>query len=246
MLRFLTRPKWILFHLLCLTGIVVMVLLSLWQFDRMSQRRDFNDEVRARTSLDLVDVSTLDEIGSADTTVLEWRTVGAKGVYLVDEQVTIANRSQNGRAGSNVVTPLLLEDGRTILVNRGFLALGDEPPSAPEGDVRLVGTLRAGETRRTGQPADPAGDRDEFLRLDIARLDEQIDGDLLGMVLTLERSDPADSPLLSTVPLPELNGGPHLSYAIQWLIFATAVAVGWVLAVRWSLRRRDPRPTPSV
>jgi cytochrome oxidase assembly protein ShyY1 len=244
-LRFLTRPKWILFHLLCLIGIISMVLLSLWQFDRMVERRNFNDDVRDRTSLPLIDIADVDsaDLNPAD---VEWRSAGAKGVYLVDEQVTIANRSQNGRAGSNVVTPLRLDDGRIVLVNRGFVALTDSAPDAPAGEVRVVGTLRAGESRRTGQPADAPGDLDEFLRLDIDRLDDQIDGDLLDVVLALEQSDPAESALLEPVPLPELDSGPHLSYAIQWLIFATAVAIGWVLAVRWSLRRRDPRSTPSA
>jgi len=244
-LRYLTRPKWILFHLLCLVGIGSMIVLSLWQFDRMVERRDFNAEVRDRTSLPLVDIADLESV-DANPADLEWRSVGAKGVYLIDEQVTIANRSQNGRAGSNVVTPLVLDDGRILLVNRGFVALDEAAPDAPEGEIRVVGSLRAGETRRTGQPADAPGDLDEFLRLDIERLDAQIDGELLDVVLALEQSDPAESSSLTPVPLPELNGGPHLSYAIQWLIFATAVGIGWVLAVRWSLRRRVPRSTPSA
>ncbi|NDA77412.1 MAG: SURF1 family protein, partial [Actinobacteria bacterium] len=47
--------------------------------------------------------------------------------------------------------------------------------------------------------------------------------------------------------LPELSDGPHLSYAIQWLIFSAAVVIGWVLAVRWSVsRRRGPRSSPSA
>lgn len=245
MLRFLLRPKWILFHLLCLAGIVAMILLSLWQFDRKGQRSDFNREVRDRTTMPLIDISEVDT-DELDPAELEWRSLGAKGVYLTDEQVTIANRSQGGLAGSNVVTPLLLDDGRIILVNRGFVALNDEVPVAPEGEVRVVGTARRGETRRTGQPADASGDLDEFLRLDIERLDQQIDGDLLDIVLALEISDPAENSGVTPVALPELSDGPHLSYAIQWLIFATAVAIGWVLAVRWSLRRRDPRSTPSA
>ena len=37
------------------------------------------------------------------------------------------------------------------------------------------------------------------------------------------------------VPAPELGEGPHLSYAVQWFIFAVCVAVGWVFAVRRSI-----------
>ena len=86
-----------------------MLLLSRWQFDRLDQRRDFNAEVRERTSEPVLDLSKSD---SLQPTELQWRPVGAKGEYLNDEQVLIVNRSQDGRAGSNVVTPLRLEDGR--------------------------------------------------------------------------------------------------------------------------------------
>jgi cytochrome oxidase assembly protein ShyY1 len=35
---------------------------------------------------------------------------------------------------------------------------------------------------------------------------------------------------------PELTEANHLSYAFQWFIFAACVVVGWVLAVRRSVR----------
>jgi hypothetical protein len=43
------------------------------------------------------------------------------------------------------------------------------------------------------------------------------------------------------VATPDLGEGNHLAYAVQWFIFAIAVAVGWVLAIRRSIatRRRE-------
>ena len=240
--RFLFRPKWIAFHLLCLAGIIGMLLLSRWQFDRLDQRRDFNAEVRERTSEPVLDLSKSD---SLQPTELQWRPVGAKGEYLNDEQVLIVNRSQDGRAGSNVVTPLRLEDGRIVLVIRGFIGLDDTAPDAPSGTVRVLGTARLGEQRRTGQSAEASGELTEFLRLDIDRIAQQLDGDVLGFAIAAEASDPADDPSLTPVALPELTEGPHLSYAIQWIIFSIAVLVGWVLTVRVSLRR-STRSTPSA
>ncbi len=241
MYRFLLRPKWIGFHLLCIIG---MVNLSVWQFQRLADRQEFNESVRERTQLEVVDVTGVE---NEEPTDLQWRPVGAKGTYLAEEQVLVVNRSQGGRAGSNVITPLLLDDGRIVIVNRGFIALDQSAPEPPAGEVRIVGTVRISESRRTGQSAEAPGDLREFLRLDLARLDDQIDGDVLDIWIAAEVSDPVDDPLLSPVALPELSDGPHLSYAIQWLIFAVALAIGWVLAVRWSIsRRRDPRSSPSA
>ena len=149
-----------------------MVNLSLWQFHRLDERKTFNSEVRERSSLSVVDVSTLD---TSDPPSVEWRPAGVKGTYLADEQVLILNRSQGGIAGMNVLTPLLLADGRAIIVNRGFIALSATPPPAPTGTVEVVGTLRASEERSTGQATEASGELTEFFRLDIKRLQQQID-----------------------------------------------------------------------
>ncbi len=59
------------------------------------------------------------------------------------------------------------------------------------------------------------------------------------MYLDLIASDPpTEGDYPTPVPPPELSEGPHLSYAMQWFIFAAAVVVGWVLAVRRSIRTR--------
>jgi cytochrome oxidase assembly protein ShyY1 len=242
MYRFLFRPKWIGFHLLCIFGVVLMVYLSLWQFHRLDDRKAFNSEVTERSSQSVVDVSTLD---ISDPAKIQWRPAGAKGTYLANEQVLIVNRSQGGFAGMNVLTPLLLDDGRAIIINRGFIALNATPPPAPVGVVTVVGVLRSTEERSTGQAREASGELTEFFRLDIARLQQQIEPELLNVALVAEISEPADSSILLPVSAPELSEGSHLSYAIQWLIFATAVIVGWVLAVRKSVANRA-RSVPSA
>ena len=242
MYRFLFRPKWISFHVLCIFGVVLMVYLSLWQFHRLDDRKTFNSEVIERSSQSVVDVSTLD---ISDPVAVQWRRAGAKGTYLADEQVLIVNRSQGGVAGMNVLTPLLLDDGRAIIVNRGFIALNGTPPAAPSGVVKVVGVLRSTEDRTTGQAREASGELTEFFRLDISRLQQQIEPELLNVALVAEVSEPADSSTLLPVSAPELSQGSHLSYAIQWLIFATAVIVGWVLAARKSIANRA-RSAPSA
>jgi cytochrome oxidase assembly protein ShyY1 len=242
MYRFLFRPKWIGFHLLCILGVILMVYLSLWQFHRLDDRKAFNREVTERSSLSVVDVGNLD---ISDPAAVQWRPAGARGTYLPDEQVLIVNRSQGGVAGMNVLTPLLLDDGRAIIVNRGFIALNGTPPVAPSGEVKVVGLLRSTEGRTTGQAREASGELTEFFRLDIARLQEQIEPELLNVALVAEVSEPADSTTLLPVSSPELSEGSHLSYAIQWLIFATAVIVGWILAVRKSISNRA-RSAPSA
>ena len=219
---------------MCLAAVVGMIALSFWQWGRLAERKDFNDDVRSRSDAPLVDLSTLD---LSEPSELEWRAVVATGTYLADEQILVVNRSQDGRAGTNVVTPLKLGDGRIVAVTRGFIGLDQTAAPAPTGEVTVAGILRASEKRRAGQPTEPDGVVAELFRLDLDRLAEQIDGELVPVSLAMNTSSPTDDPILRPISPPALSEGSHLSYAIQWLIFAACVVIGWTLAVRRSINR---------
>jgi cytochrome oxidase assembly protein ShyY1 len=178
---------------------------------------------------------------------IEWRQATATGEYVPALQFTVINRSQNGRAGANLVTPLQIEDGRILLINRGFVPLGFDLPEAPSGSVEVRGLLRVSQERRTGQLSDPAEGRlAELQRLDIRRIAAQTPGTLLPMYLQLLTSDPPEIPgFPEPVIRPDLSEGSHLSYAVQWFIFATAVGAGWLLAVRRSILQRKKSPQSS-
>lgn len=229
------------FHVVCIAAVVAMVNLSMWQFHRLDQRRLFNSRVENRTDLALIDLSR-DPV--EDPNAMEWRRVGVTGTYRPDEQVLILNRSQGGRAGVNVVTPLETVSGSVVLVVRGFLPLDRAVPSPPSGPVTIVGTARQSDVERTGTPTTGSGRVGEFFRLDIDRIDQQVEGNLLPIAIYALASDPLDDSSLETVAAPVLSEGPHLSYAIQWLIFSAAVIVGWVLAIRRTINGRS-RSEPS-
>jgi cytochrome oxidase assembly protein ShyY1 len=238
-LRFLFRPKWIGFHLLVVAAIVAMISLGFWQLRRLDRRQAFNALVEARYDAPVEPLASVlsDHVDPAD---VEWRPVEVTGEYLRDQTVHIVNRSQNGSAGDDIVDPLRLDDGRIVLVNRGFLPQGAALSAAPAGTVELTGRLRRSQERRLGQLSDPeAGRLEEAQRVDIPRLSTQIEGEVLTMYVDMAESNPGDSAALQPVVKPDLSEGPHLSYAIQWFIFTVCAAVGWVLAVRRSLRSRQ-------
>jgi surfeit locus 1 family protein len=244
MYRFLLRPRWIAFTAVVVTVIVVMINLGLWQLRRLDERREFNDTVAARIDQPAVDLDDLVPpeagVGDDELAAVEWRTVDASGHYLPDEELRVVNRSQLGRAGDNVVTPLLLDDGRVLLVARGFVPLDTEPAAAPTGDVTIEGRLRRSEVRRTAALSDPdEGDLTVAQRIDIPRLADQLPGDVVPMYVELAGSDPPESgDFPEPITEPSLGEGPHLSYAVQWFLFSVLVAIGWVLAVRRSRRVR--------
>ena len=138
MYRFLFKPKWLGFHLLVVALIVLMVNLGIWQKHRLEDRREFNAEVRARSSEPIVPIEDV-VTDATDPADVQWRTVTATGTYLADEQVVIVNRSQGGVIGVNVVTPLELDDGRLVLINRGFVPDSETVPAPTSGVVEVTG-----------------------------------------------------------------------------------------------------------
>jgi cytochrome oxidase assembly protein ShyY1 len=217
-----------------------MINLGFWQLRRLEERRDFNARVESRIDEPPMPIG---DVTAGVVDALEWRSVEATGEYLPTEQLLVVNRSLQGSAGDIVVTPLQLPDGRILLVERGFAPLGVDPAEiapAPAGTVEVVGRLRPPEVRRRGQLSDPpTGELDEAQRVDIERLAPQLPGPVVPAYIELVSSEPAPAgPFPQLLPEPELSEGPHLSYAGQWFLFAAAVVVGWVLAVRHSIKAR--------
>ncbi len=243
--RFLVSPRWLLFHVIVIAGVVLMVNLGFWQLDRLDQRQEFNAEVEARADIPAV---TLDELLAEpdfDPDTAEWRTVTVSGTWIPD-QVVVFNRSQGGLPGENVVTALQTDGGDVVLVNRGFIPLVADVPAAPPGDIALLGRARPSQERRTGELTDATdGPLTEVRRIEIDRLAPQFGGEIAPIYLDLIEVDPAAETDPTPVPPPELDEGPHLSYAVQWFIFAACVVVGWVLAVNRSIRTRKRELTRS-
>jgi cytochrome oxidase assembly protein ShyY1 len=237
--RFLVTPKWIAFHLLVVVMVVAMVNLGFWQLRRLDERRDFNAQVRANANQPIVPLDDIDP-ASAQVSAVEWRRVRVSGTFVPDHQFQVVNRSQNGETGRNVVDALQRDDGSLLLVNRGFVPAADDVPPVPQRSVEIVGRLRAGERRATGQAADEGtGALTEIRRIDIDVLSKQFDEPVLPMYIEALESTPADDPSLQPIVAPTLDEGAHLSYTIQWFIFSVCVIVGWVLAVRRSVAHRS-------
>ncbi len=233
MYRFLLRPKWLVLHVVVLALVITMINLGLWQLRRLHERQSFNSEVRAHLAQAPQPLDALLEKGS-DPSSLEWRQVSVNGTYEADSQLLIRDRSLNSIPGFNVVTPLRLADGTFLVVVRGWVP-GDvtATPAAPSGAVSLTGRLRVSQVRRhSWEKADPNdGVLDKMNRVDIARIDQQVDGAARAMYLEAATSDPSDESV-TAIPEPVLSEGSHLSYTVQWFIFTLAALAGWVIAVQ--------------
>ena len=174
------------------------------------------------------------------------------GEYRPDDEVLVRGRTLDGASGAWVLTPLVLSDGRAVLVNRGFVTGGGDValPSgaeAPAGRAEVAGLLVAGQTKGRFGPTDPGEGRLATLaRADIGRVAAQVDYPVLPLILQLRTANPTPTEPPYPLPDPERSEGPHLGYALQWFLFTGVALVGYPLLIRRSARQRANPPAPAV
>lgn len=233
--------QWIVTTLLALAGGIVCARLGIWQLDRLEQRRAFNAHVEAMWA-----AAPLALAGqpAEDLTAMEYRAAEVSGIYDFENQVVLRNQYFEGEYGFHLLTPLLLEDGSAVLVDRGWIpADGNESPSDwrkydVPGQVHLKGQIRLGQAR-----PDFGGVPDPTLTPGQARLEfwniinlERIRGQVPYLLLEVyiqPQVDPTDTtPPIPFQPELELSEGPHMGYALQWFTFAGILVLGYPFYIR--------------
>ena len=247
MYRFAFRPLWLVSHLFAAFLVVLFVSLGFWQLRRHDDKVDRNATIEARTELPPAPVGDV-VVEEPDTESLRFRPAVAEGTFVTGADLLIDNRSLDGLPGAWVLTPLELAGGGVVAVNRGFQGFDSgriEPPPAPTGTVTVEGTLVPWDERECGVRTDDDGTPSGAACLRRSALEDRLGREVLPVVLQRAESSPADADVLVPVPLPDLDAGPHRSYAVQWFIFATIGLVGYPLVLRRVARDRAQGSVPD-
>jgi surfeit locus 1 family protein len=246
----LLSPRALLSHVLVLAAVVTMTQLGLWQLRRLDEVRSINDRIEQRMARAPAPLAELVPVSDDELDGLEFRPVTVHGTYHPEEEVLQRGRSWQGRSGYHVITPLRTDEG-TVLVRRGWVPFEmDEPPVAeaapPAGEVTVTGYLELSDRQPTGfgQRDPEVGVLPRVFHVDLERLDPQVTGDLLPVVVHLEGQEPVPSgDLPVAAPRPELSSSTHLSYAVQWFLFALVAVVAYGAWLRKRLQQLRSAPT---
>ncbi|GAB3540751.1 hypothetical protein GCM10027403_31070 [Arthrobacter tecti] len=237
LLKYLATPRWFGWLALVLVLAAACSALGLWQLDRRDQAAATVNTVQANYDRPPVPYTPglFNSFGEAS----EWTPVTLTGVYDSANQRIVRNRPLNGRPGYEVLVPLKLGDGTAVVINRGWLPIGNEEagrpdtvPPAPEGKVTVTARIRPGE---------PALDRSapsgQLASINLPAYQEQVGYPLQGAaygLLASETPAPATAPVAPAKPTIDL--GPHLSYSMQWFAFGVLLFVGLGYAARQQYR----------
>lgn len=247
--RLLFNRRWWWVTLLVIIAIAVMIRLSIWQVDRLQERRAANAVLREQLSANPLSLNEVNP-DAVDLTAMPDRRVTATGEFDFSEQILLKVQNYRGSAGAHLVAPLVLEGQETaVLVDRGWIPEAQSQPDAwsqfdEQGTVRLEGVIRLTETARGVEP--PAQPQQEWFRINVEAIERQLPYELLP-VYVLQSPPRGDNESLPyrEEPQIDLSEGPHLSYAIQWAAFSLMLAVGYVYFVyRQEYGEKEPPVMP--
>jgi surfeit locus 1 family protein len=220
--------------LLTLAAVIAFVGLGRWQWERGNAREAQWDQFEHAAEEPL-------PLGSRSLAeVQRFQRVKVTGAYDSEHQFLLDNRTHDGQAGYEVLTPFVLSDDRVLLVNRGWVPFTgfrerlpdvafdsdaryvvgrvDELPSAGLASGRAAPTTSGPWPKVTTYPS-----TDELSTALGRKLEPRI--------VLLDASAPHG--YVRDWHPTGISPTRHWSYAFQWWSFAAAVIVIWVvLSVR--------------
>lgn len=215
--------RWAIYVGIAILFAIACGFLSNWQFSRNAERSEQLQLVADNYDATPVPLAELLAPGAEMKPGDEWRPVRMQGQYLADEQLLVRNRAHGGSAAFEQLVPFRLDDGRTFLVDRGWLPPGnqqsepDDIPAPPSGDVTVEVRLRPEEAAPTSGRTAEAG---QVPTINLGLVEEQAGPIEQGAYGLLMAESPAPATAPAPVDPPSNDPGPYLSYAVQWILFA--------------------------
>ena len=205
--------------------------LGFWQLNRAEFKEAAFAKEQAQAALP--PVTDQDFIQGMDETQGLQRKVDAKGEWLAQWTVFLDNRTMQGQPGFWVLTPLKLQSGDVILVQRGWAPrdriLSDKLPpiQTPSGLVRVQGRWVQAPSKMVelASRAAATGNDKVFqsLRQNLTLQEFEKDTGLKVLATVMEIAPPSEG-LLRNWPTILSGSDKNRAYALQWFALAALSA----------------------
>src|SRR5690625_260488 len=237
------RPR-LLPTLILLPLLAILLALGFWQLERREWKHELLATLEARQAAPASELPL-----EFDPEALEFRSFELQGELLHERELYWTARTRDGVSGYHVLTPLRLEDGREVILDRGWLAPDDLDPAGrraaqPEGEVTLRAVARQGGWDAPGWASwlrpvnDPDGNR--WLWPDLAAMAAAagLERPVTQLYFVLEPGQLPSPPAAQGSHF-ELRDN-HLQYALFWFTMAGALLLVYLLFHRQSRGSRPP------
>jgi len=217
----------------------VSARLGTWQLDRAAQKTAMQRSIDERGRQPPLAASQLAR-DAEQAAAQHHRRIRLQGQWRGEHTVYLDNRQMDGRPGFFVVTPLMLPDGRAIVVQRGWIARNPAERTRLPAVATLAGTVEV-----EGRIAPPPGRLYEFDGASLGAIRQNLvleayareTGLALAPVSLLQEGGASDGLLRAWSP-PALNVRTNYGYAFQWFAFSALITALYVWFQLIAPRRR--------
>lgn len=236
------KPVFWLLTALTLALVGLFVRLAVWQYHRAQEREAQIREAAAARHEPATELRPTDA-----ERLTRFSRVYVEGRYDSTHQVLLSERPQpeGDATGYEVVTPLVLKGGALLLVDRGWIPQDEKGRpqadlAAPAGLVHAAGYLA--DLPEPGLHLGAAGARNPAWPATLlyprwSDLERLYGTALVHRLLLLEADAPGGYDRAWQLR-PEHGPGENYSYMVQWLGFAIALIVIWIVLTARSRRTR--------
>ncbi|WP_254606949.1 SURF1 family protein [Rhodoferax sp. BAB1] len=212
-----------------LLGVALTLALGRWQLGRADEKQALQARIDARAQLPVLDGRSL--AGVLDEELLH-RRIEALGQWLPQYTVFLDNRQMNGRPGFYVLTPLRLDGGAVVLVQRGWVPRNFEDRlrvpqiDTPAGLVKVQGRIAPAPSKlyEMGE----AGSGAIRQNLDLAQFRVETGLALVEGSIQQTGATRQDDGLLRDWPQINTGVDKHYGYAFQWFGLCALITLLYV------------------
>ena len=232
----------IVLPLTVLVATCVLLALGTWQLQRLAWKETLIAERQAGLAMPAVAMpSDLDD--SEVARAFEFRPVTVTGAFRHDLEQLYGARARASVLGYHVLTPLVVDNGPAVLIDRGWIPADKVHPASRSdgqlgGEVTVRGIARYRAEDRPGMftpDNDPAGQH--WYHYDLPQMEEALGLSLSPIVVEADdTANPGGLPIGGRTQVTLTNN--HLQYAVTWYGLAAAL-IGVYIVFR---RQRRARP----
>jgi surfeit locus 1 family protein len=207
-----------------LIGAGILVGLGLWQLQRLDWKLGVLADIEARIAADPEPLPVM-----VSPTEQRYQPVSLSGEILPGEARVLVSRKMIG-AGYRIVSPFRTDDGRLILLDRGFATDDHKEAARSTGPAEVLGNLHWPDDRNSSTPENDVAGNIWFAR-DIGQMAEALQTEPL---LVIAREISPGDPQIEPLPV-DTSGIPndHLQYALTWF----SLAVVWLFMTAYYIVR---------
>lgn len=217
--------------LIGIVAVTVLASLGTWQLQRMAWKEGLLAEIAARLRSSPVSIPA-----KPDEATHQFLQIRLEGRLMEEELAILTTRRPYG-PGFKIVSPFELDDGRRIMVDRGFVPEAQKAPESRPAEPDMGLAIASGTlfwpNEVDGFTPDPDPAKNLWFARDLRKMADVLGTEpvLVSLTTPITGQWPEPAPVAHAIP------NNHLSYAVTWYLLALVWLVMTAIWIRGQLRK---------